>query len=101
MISWSDEAIEAAYRAYVKNYLREDDDAQLWRIILNAALAVQGCPKLPDCKTYADRAYADGYAGALVDAAKVAEDAPCQTSGDKRRADAIAAKIRALKEKQG
>ena len=38
---------------------------------------------------------------ALEEAAKVADNAPWQTSGDRRRADAIAAAISALKDGEG
>ena len=113
MISWTDEAIEAALDAWQsrKSSSWMDD----MRAALDAAVKAQGCPKLPDCKTYADRAYAEGRAEALEEAARVAEtNAESDLAYGRRYRDeyhkmeqrahrgrTIAAAIRALKEAKG
>lgn len=101
MIAWTDEAIEAANALLNKEWAAGIPD-DLMRRALDAAVKAQGCPKLPDCKTYADRAYADGRAEALEEAAKVVEEEGERVNGENAdrywQSKRIMHAIRALKE---
>lgn len=99
MIEWSDAAIEAAWNALFQEPY-DGTGAPMINAALDAALAAQGCPKLPDCKTYADRAYAEGWADALEEAAKTIPTVPW-TGNVSRLQRNISHAIRALKEKNG
>lgn len=70
-IEWTDKAIWDALRAI--GWSDEARNRDYMRAALDAAMTAHGCPKLPDCKTYADRAYAAGHAEAFKEAAALAE----------------------------
>lgn len=115
MISWSDEAIEAALDAFQKAYIRGFVMDQM-RAALDAAVTAQEAREFPGFKEWAlEGEYHRGRAEALEEAARVAEttaesdlaygrryrDEYHKMEQRAHRGKTIAAAIRALKEAKG